>query len=90
MAKVSEAPNFPDKPFRMQEPAHRISSMLNSNGGNGEDVRIRRIFEAYDTHVRLMKEYRGLKRQRGTGANVAVQLTETRDKLEEVNYMLGI
>jgi len=79
-----------EKPFRMQEPALRISTMLNQNGGNGEDVRITRVFEAYDSHVSLMKQFRGLKKMLNEGQKVGNKIKAVRAELEEVNYKLGI
>jgi len=38
------------KIFRVQEPAHRIATILNQSG-NVNDPRIRGILEAYDKHV---------------------------------------
>ena len=79
-----------EKPFRMQEPALRVATMLNQNGGNGEDVRISRLFEAYDSHISLMKDFRTLKKQLNEGHKVGNKIKDIRSQLEEVNYKLGI
>ena len=81
-----------ERPFRIQEPAQRVASILNQTG-NVNDQRIVSVMEAYDTHIELMKQMRGLKRQLKESTRkgpIKQRIAEIRDELEEVNYKLGI
>ena len=78
------------KPFRIQEPAHRIATIINQTG-NVNDQRIKGILEAYDQHVNLMKKSRILRKKIDEGQqDLRPKLQQVRSLLEEVNYKLGI
>lgn len=78
------------KPFRIQEAAQRIASILNQSG-NVNDPRMRAVMEAYDKHIELMKQIRTVKKQIQEGqTNKKGRLLALREQLEQVNYKLGI
>lgn len=81
-----EIPN----PFRIQEPAQRIASIINKTG-NVNDPRIKGILEAYKNHIQLMKQVRQLKAAITEGrGDLKPKLREVYDLLEETNFKLGI
>jgi len=81
-----EIPN----PFRIQEPAQRIASIINKTG-NVNDPRIKGIMEAYKNHIQLMKQIRQLKAAINEGrGELKPKLREVYDLLEETNFKLGI
>jgi len=78
------------KPFRVQEPAERIATIINQTG-NVNDGRIKGIIEAYDSHVQLMKKARTLRQAIKEGRQeLRPKLQEVLGDLETVNFKLGI
>lgn len=79
-----------EKPFRIQEAAERIATILNQTG-NTSDPRIRGIMEAYDEHVSVMKKIRTIRGAIKAGRkDLGGRLVEAQDRLEQINYKLGI
>ncbi len=77
-------------PFRIQEPAQRIASIINKTG-NVNDPRIKGIMEAYKKHVNLMKQIRQIKTAITEGrGDLKPKLRQVYDELEETNFKLGI
>lgn len=77
-------------PFRIQAPAHRISTILN-NTGNVNDNRIKRVVEAYNKHISLMKGIRQARQRVQEGQqSYKKRLFRLQEELEEVNVILGI
>jgi paraquat-inducible protein B len=78
------------RPYRIQEAAQRIAAILNQSG-NVNDQRIKRVNEAYEKHIELMKQIRVCKKAINEGqTDKKKRLSALRAKLEEVNYILGI
>jgi hypothetical protein len=78
-------------PYRIQAPAERIVTILNTNNGAVNDPRIARINEAYKTHVYLMKNIRNFQKQINEGqVEYKDKVMELREELEAVNVILGI
>lgn len=82
-------------PFRIQAPAERIATILNTNNGAVNDPRIRNINEAYNTHVNLMKNIRKYQKMLtedpdAPESKVRAKIQELRYELEGVNVILGV
>ncbi len=79
-----------EKPFRIQEAAERIVTILNQTG-NANDPRIKSIMEAHDEHIAVMKHIRMLRGAIKEGRkDLGGRLTEAQERLEAINYKLGI
>lgn len=77
-------------PFRIQAPADRIATILNSTG-NVNDRRVKRVVEAYNQHVQLMKGVRQARQKIKEGQKgYKKRLYQLQDELEQVNVILGI
>lgn len=78
-------------PYRIQAPAERIVTILNTNNGAINDPRVARINEAYKTHLHLMKNIRSCQKRVNEGqAEYKDKVMELREELEVVNVILGI
>ncbi len=79
-----------EKPFRIQEAAERIVTILNQTG-NANDPRIKSIMEAHDEHIAVMKHIRMLRGAIKEGRkDLGGRLVEAQERLEAINYKLGI
>jgi len=72
------------KKYRLAEVAEKVARVVNATN-NPSDSRIGMIDQAYDTHVKLMRE-KAAARKDGNGKRVAM----IESKLQEVNTRLGI
>lgn len=78
------------KPFRVEAAAERACAILNQSG-NVNDPRLRRLIEAHDQHLQLMKTIRATRKQIQEGAGDKKQvLGQLQASLEQVNLILGI
>jgi hypothetical protein len=82
-------------PYRIQAPAERIATILNTNNGAVNDSRIRNINEAYKTHVNLMKNIRSYQKMLTEDPDVSeskvnAKIRQLRYDLEGVNAILGV